>query len=149
MVRYCAYSANIHYRYSRAPRTSCFFFFLMIRPPPTSPPFPSPPLSRPPPAPHPCPDPRHAEQPQARFLGSGEPRAAEQLPHEYDGEDAHGGERERLVRLHQLMDRLAVRDRVFGLEAREHRYPAADHTGPQRSEERRVGKECRSRWSPY
>src|SRR2546429_4593028 len=22
-------------------------------------------------------------------------------------------------------------------------------TGPQRSEERRVGKECRSRWSPY
>ena len=26
----------------------------------------------------------------------------------------------------------------------------ADYTGfPERSEERRVGKECRSRWSPY
>src|SRR2546430_5820154 len=24
-----------------------------------------------------------------------------------------------------------------------------EHTGPLRSEERRVGKECRSRWSPY
>src|SRR3989449_5828605 len=24
-----------------------------------------------------------------------------------------------------------------------------DHGGPERSEERRVGKECRSRWSPY
>ena len=28
--------------------------------------------------------------------------------------------------------------------------PATDpHSGPGRSEERRVGKECRSRWSPY
>ncbi len=26
---------------------------------------------------------------------------------------------------------------------------AADNAGPKRSEERRVGKECRSRWSPY
>ena len=25
----------------------------------------------------------------------------------------------------------------------------ADKYGPNRSEERRVGKECRSRWSPY
>ena len=25
----------------------------------------------------------------------------------------------------------------------------SDRTTPQRSEERRVGKECRSRWSPY
>ena len=24
-----------------------------------------------------------------------------------------------------------------------------DHAGERRSEERRVGKECRSRWSPY
>src|SRR6266540_5907752 len=24
-----------------------------------------------------------------------------------------------------------------------------DHSSPRRSEERRVGKECRSRWSPY
>ena len=27
--------------------------------------------------------------------------------------------------------------------------PAAGAYVPQRSEERRVGKECRSRWSPY
>ena len=26
---------------------------------------------------------------------------------------------------------------------------ATDVAAPQRSEERRVGKECRSRWSPY
>ena len=26
---------------------------------------------------------------------------------------------------------------------------AGDSTGTERSEERRVGKECRSRWSPY
>src|ERR1041385_3700716 len=27
--------------------------------------------------------------------------------------------------------------------------PLVFHVGPYRSEERRVGKECRSRWSPY
>src|SRR5256885_17224877 len=27
--------------------------------------------------------------------------------------------------------------------------PAAGHADAERSEERRVGKECRSRWSPY
>ena len=27
--------------------------------------------------------------------------------------------------------------------------PAFDHAAMTRSEERRVGKECRSRWSPY
>src|SRR3712207_6747580 len=27
--------------------------------------------------------------------------------------------------------------------------PAIERAGPIRSEERRVGKECRSRWSPY
>ena len=27
--------------------------------------------------------------------------------------------------------------------------PLVDRIGPARSEERRVGKECRSRWSPY
>ena len=27
--------------------------------------------------------------------------------------------------------------------------PQAKATAPERSEERRVGKECRSRWSPY
>ena len=28
-------------------------------------------------------------------------------------------------------------------------YPYAEHINTIRSEERRVGKECRSRWSPY
>ena len=27
--------------------------------------------------------------------------------------------------------------------------PSSSHTAGARSEERRVGKECRSRWSPY
>ena len=34
----------------------------------------------------------------------------------------------------------------FHLERRDHVCP---HCGAIRSEERRVGKECRSRWSPY
>ena len=33
---------------------------------------------------------------------------------------------------------MELNDAVFGVEVNEHR-----------SEERRVGKECRSRWSPY
>src|SRR3712207_6218350 len=36
--------------------------------------------------------------------------------------------------------------RVEGLEAADPRHGPLD---PERSEERRVGKECRSRWSPY
>ena len=28
-------------------------------------------------------------------------------------------------------------------------FSSLDHDGDDRSEERRVGKECRSRWSPY
>ena len=28
-------------------------------------------------------------------------------------------------------------------------FPTVEHLVPMRSEERRVGKECRSRWSPY
>ena len=35
-------------------------------------------------------------------------------------------------------------------QAVKHLYPEAKFwVGPVRSEERRVGKECRSRWSPY
>ena len=40
--------------------------------------------------------------------------------------------------------------RAVGLESRGHHYPVQLSGGEQqRSEERRVGKECRSRWSPY
>src|SRR3712207_4420150 len=46
------------------------------------------------------------------------------------------------------------RHTVFGQLADEASYQVLDNiaaveTGAQRSEERRVGKECRSRWSPY
>src|SRR2546430_14526434 len=42
--------------------------------------------------------------------------------------------------------------RLDGIDALETHYQAPGHGGMQhqpRSEERRVGKECRSRWSPY
>src|SRR2546430_16387002 len=45
---------------------------------------------------------------------------------------------------------------VYAIAQGEHRFrvrsldlAAADFAGGDRSEERRVGKECRSRWSPY
>ena len=37
----------------------------------------------------------------------------------------------------------------FGRTLYVYGYPRQVHTGRSRSEERRVGKECRSRWSPY
>src|SRR2546422_7657323 len=44
----------------------------------------------------------------------------------------------------QLMRRLHV-----GRRPEPRRHPVLEHRGLARSEERRVGKECRSRWSPY
>src|SRR5438132_11362617 len=45
------------------------------------------------------------------------------------------------------------RDRLHDSPRRKYRHaPKTDHSlrdSPPRSEERRVGKECRSRWSPY
>ena len=40
---------------------------------------------------------------------------------------------------------------IFDANGQEHRYDLPGHSGDiwHRSEERRVGKECRSRWSPY
>src|SRR2546427_8145151 len=47
--------------------------------------------------------------------------------------------------------RLAATDFVdeAPLETKEFQVLYRDHGGVHRSEERRVGKECRSRWSPY
>src|SRR2546422_4236125 len=56
----------------------------------------------------------------------------------------------RILAFQRLMVRLMVSQRP-GRFAAEHYLLDADHqrAGIQRSEERRVGKECRSRWSPY
>ena len=56
---------------------------------------------------------------------------------------AQGGMTE--VKLGELAAQKAMRDDVkaFG------QMMVKDHTAINRSEERRVGKECRSRWSPY
>src|SRR5256885_9967411 len=70
--------------------------------------------------------------------------------------DAIVNEDERLqVRINQLHDRFeATLKQCLRVEwTQEHDAPAGSELsadpGPQRSEERRVGKECRSRWSPY
>src|SRR6266576_2467561 len=72
----------------------------------------------------PGPDHRHEsrdpEQPQSRLFGRREARAAEQLPREHHRKDAHRDERERLMRFHELVDRLTVLDGVFGLLAGEY-----------------------------
>src|SRR5256885_17003368 len=46
---------------------------------------------------------------------------------------------------HRLLDLWEELELVLDVVGREHGAPA----GLARSEERRVGKECRSRWSPY
>src|SRR2546426_7939154 len=52
-------------------------------------------------------------------------------------------------RLRHALDQL-VRDSVLeALRLRMHAVPVVAQLLRQRSEERRVGKECRSRWSPY
>ena len=41
------------------------------------------------------------------------------------------------------------RDEIYHVLGFEYQYCENDYTTQSRSEERRVGKECRSRWSPY
>src|SRR3712207_8922670 len=70
--------------------------------------------------------------------------------------DLLGGRRERLF---ERAVRLEADDQAIGelvplpdREVHRHTLPALRpeaHLGDDRSEERRVGKECRSRWSPY
>ena len=43
----------------------------------------------------------------------------------------------------------ALRERMTQIEEALGEWPREDGTVASRSEERRVGKECRSRWSPY
>ena len=47
------------------------------------------------------------------------------------------------------MDDLIQVGRIGLLNALDHYYPSQNTKFSSRSEERRVGKECRSRWSPY
>src|SRR2546430_12741237 len=64
------------------------------------------------------------------------PRSPEQRP-----QDVSGGEG---------IPKGAMACRVLDAEERRHMVESAvTKLGNQRSEERRVGKECRSRWSPY
>ena len=46
-----------------------------------------------------------------------------------------------------IMKQFGISDQ--DLEAMEERFAGMMENGDMRSEERRVGKECRSRWSPY
>src|SRR3712207_8080134 len=52
--------------------------------------------------------------------------------------------REAVVLSQDLIDLVEDRLRLLRVELL-----VFDHPSPRRSEERRVGKECRSRWSPY
>src|SRR2546430_13637395 len=70
----------------------------------------------------------------ARDLGMSQPQASKHL---------------RVLREVGLVRvRGAGKKRLYGLDARGLR-PVHEWVGGFRSEERRVGKECRSRWSPY
>src|SRR5258707_1077149 len=55
-----------------------------------------------------------------------------------------------LRNLSDLVDALSARDAAIDfLQANQIGMLCVDDAGDARSEERRVGKECRSRWSPY
>ena len=81
---------------------------------------------------------------------------------EFVGEDVPAEERERLRRAHDLLlaagpmpelppglEEPSLGDRPARLEENVYQLLPSRRTGAARSEERRVGKECRSRWSPY
>ena len=48
-----------------------------------------------------------------------------------------------------LVGRVLTVERVRQLNAKDYFYQMLKDNPEMRSEERRVGKECRSRWSPY
>src|SRR6266480_7433156 len=53
------------------------------------------------------------------------------------------------LRLELLWQSELTQKRSFRYQGSEPRFFRAQEAFPERSEERRVGKECRSRWSPY
>src|SRR3712207_7289052 len=61
------------------------------------------------------------------------------------------GDEARVLGTPELFDSLPREDATaqFLADPRHHLLMAFDDEGRARSEERRVGKECRSRWSPY
>src|SRR2546430_17551232 len=97
----------------------------MIRPPPSSPLFPYPPLFR---------SPVERVEPAA-VIDDDEAAVARVAPGEDHGAVAGCGHRRAIAR----------RDVDAGM----HLAPLTVRRRARRSEERRVGKECRSRWSPY
>src|SRR2546430_8331231 len=54
-----------------------------------------------------------------------------------------------LTRWNVVTTRFQTLRQLFGTAEHPHRLTADIHLEKKRSEERRVGKECRSRWSPY
>src|SRR3989475_11401121 len=121
-----------------------FFFFLMIRPPPTSPLFPNTTLSRS----------RGGRAPRDRHPRlTGNPRPPPGARPEI--------EQQHVPRLQPPVRppvRLVVRQRGVRPERGDRAVARVQARPPdplehallqRRSEERRVGKECRSRWSPY
>src|SRR2546422_7712062 len=128
---------------------SCCFFFLMIRRPPRSTLFPYTTLFRSPARlaaqelADDDADQRERDGRRERGEGPGECRGHDNRAHDLP---LRGAEEARRV------DQVGV-DTARALEGveeddEEHNRPR-EHDLRQRSEERRVGKECRSRWSPY
>src|SRR2546429_10014538 len=98
----------------------------MTRPPPKSPPFPSPPLSR-------------SKKHEFAFLAPPTPAGDGRVEETHAALGTSGGD----SASQPGGDGAGVNINAAALE-RAHRAAVAP-----RSEERRVGKECRSRWSPY
>src|SRR2546430_16776125 len=65
------------------------------------------------------------------------------------GEQAAYGKQSRAGHLRQLLARKVDLKRATPVDATPQLVKQAQQLMTQRSEERRVGKECRSRWSPY
>src|SRR2546430_17741586 len=92
--------------------------------------------------------PRSTLFPYTTLFRSPEVRAHEEIKNEeVAGGDAGGGERQPAVTPAEMQGKHPVQQQIQA-----HREKADHHrclAPVERSEERRVGEECRSRWSPY
>src|SRR2546430_15355020 len=130
-----------------------FFFFLMIRHPPRPPLFPSPPLSRSQQQMQSAPPirgPRGHEPRGFSTLDPPRPPADTVAIQSFTHVTRHGA----TLHLRNFFARFrsTATERVLLLahwDTRPHADQSANLGQQRRSEERRVGKECRSRWSPY